>query len=153
MGKFRRSYMIACLAAVAATLSNAAVFQAAGAEVRNLTRPGAFAIEASPSGASFERQGRIEQQTSSGWEPVFDEFYLVENCSAVATLHACVTLSPGAKLRPVPWNGYTCYGQCPRPCKGNVYRPPGTFRLVLTACGNGAAVAGPPFFIGRRAKQ
>jgi hypothetical protein len=32
------------------------------------------------------------------------------------------------------------------------YRPPGTFRLVLTVCG-GAQVMGTPFFMGPRAKQ
>ncbi len=153
MGKFRRSRLNAAVAAIVMTLSPPALFEAAAAEVRNLAQPGAFAIGASPSGASFERQGRIEQQTSSGWEPVFDEFYLAKNCGAVSTLPACVTLAPGAVLRPVPWNGYTCYGQCPRACKSNVYRPPGTFRLVLTSCGDGARVTGAPFFMGVRAKR
>jgi hypothetical protein len=145
--------MIAAFAGIAMTLSLSAVSQAAAAQVRNLAHPGAFAIEASPSGASFEKRGRIEQKTATGWETVFDEFYLVNDCGAVATLPACVTLAPGAVLRPVPWNGYTCYGQCPRPCKSNVYRPPGTFRLVLTVCGGGAQVMGTPFFMGPRAKQ
>lgn len=135
------------------TLSRAAVSEAAAAEVRNLAQPGAFAVEASPSGASFEKQGRIEQRTAAGWETVFDEFTLIEDCGAAAALPACVTLAPGAALRPVPWNGYTCYGQCPRPCKSNVYRPPGTFRLVLTVCGGGAQVMGTPFFMGPRVKQ
>lgn len=139
-------------AALVAALSLAAVSLAAAAEIRNLAQPGAFAIDASPSGASFVRQGRIEQQTARGWEPVFEEFRLVEDCGAVATLPACVALAPGASLRPVPWTGYTCRGQCPRPCKGNVYRPPGTFRLVLPLCGGGE-VTGPPFHMGVRAKR
>jgi hypothetical protein len=145
--------MIAAFAGIAMTLSLSAVSEAAAAQVRNLAQPGAFAIEASPSGASFEKRGRIEQKTATGWETVFDEFYLVNDCGAVATLPACVTLAPGAQLRPVPWSGYTCYAQCPRPCKSNVYRPPGTFRLVLTVCGGGAQVMGTPFFMGPRAKQ
>jgi hypothetical protein len=145
--------MIAAFTGIAMALSLSAVSAAAAAQVRNLAQPGAFAIEASPSGASFENQGRIEQQTAAGWKTVFDKFYLVEDCGAVATLSACVTLAPGAVLRPVPWNGYSCYGQCPRPCKKNVYRPPGTFRLVLTVCGGGAQVMGTPFFMGPRAKQ
>jgi len=99
-----------------------------------------------------QSSGRIEQQTARGWEPVFEEFRLVEDCGAVATLPACVTLAPGASLKPVPWTGYTCRGQCPRPCKGNVYRPPGTFRLVLPLCGSGE-VTGPPFFMGARPKR
>jgi hypothetical protein len=144
--------LIAAFAGIAVTLSLSAASEAA-AQVRNLAQPGTFAIEASPSGASFEKQGRIEQQTAAGWETVFDEFYLVEGCRAVATPSACVTLAPGAVLRPVPWNGYTCYGQCPRPCKSNVYRPPGTFRLVLTVCGGGAQAMGTPFFMGPRAKR
>jgi hypothetical protein len=145
--------MIARFVGIAVALSLSAVSEAAAAQLRNLAQPGAFAVEASPSGASFEKRGRIEQKTATGWETVFDEFYLVNDCGAVATLPACVTLAPGAELRPVPWNGYTCYGQCPRPCKSNVYRPPGAFRLVLTVCGGGAQVMGAPFFMGPRAKQ
>ncbi|MFL5060247.1 MAG: hypothetical protein ACJ8DQ_09200 [Xanthobacteraceae bacterium] len=152
MAEFRRPQMIIGGAALVAALSLAAALQAAAAEIRNLAQPGAFAIDASPSGASFAKQGRIEQQTARGWEPVFEEFRLVEDCGAVATLPACVTLAPGASLRPVPWTGYTCRGQCPRPCKGNVYRPPGTFRLVLPLCGGGA-VTGPPFPMGARPKR
>lgn len=153
MAKFRRSYMIGAFAGIAMTPSLSAVSESAAAQVRNLAQPGAFAIEASPFGASFEKQGRIEQQTAAGWETVFGEFSLVEDCGAAAALPACVTLAPGAVMRPVPWNGYTCYGQCSRPCKSNVYRPPGTFRLVLTVCGGGAQVMGTPFFMGPRAKQ
>ncbi len=145
--------MIAAFAGIAMTLSLPAVSEAAAAQVRNLGQPGAFAIEASPLGGSFEKQGRIEQQTAAGWETAFGGFSLVEDCGAVAALPACVTLAPGAVLRPVPWNGYSCYGQCPRACKKNVYRPPGTFRLVLTVCGGGAQVMGTPFFMGPRAKQ
>ena len=152
MAEFRRAQIVAACAAIVATLILAPVSQTGAAEIRNLAQPGAFAIEASPSGASFIKQGRIEQQTARGWEPVFEEFRLVEDCGAVATLPACVTLAPGASLRPVPWTGYTCRGQCPRPCKGNVYRPPGTFRLVLPVCGGGE-VTGPPFHMGARAKR
>jgi hypothetical protein len=130
----------------------AAVCEAATAEVRNLKQPGAFAIEASSSGAAFQKQGRIEQRTADGWRTVFDEFSLVEDCEAVATLPACVTLPLGAVLRPVPWSGYTCSGQCPRPCKKNFYRPPGTFRLVLASC-EGERVTGVPFHMGPRTKR
>jgi hypothetical protein len=150
VGKLRRSPLIAS-AALAATLSLAAVSPTRAAEIRNLAQPGAFAIGASPSGDSFAKLGRIEQQTAAGWKPVFREFRLVEDCDAVAT-QACVSLAPGAVLKPVPWTGYTCEGQCPRPCKRNIYRPPGTFRLVLPLCGGGE-VAGPPFHIGARAKR
>ena len=145
MGKFRRSCVITAFAVVSMALSHAAAFEGAVAEVRNLGQPGAFAIEASPSGASLEKQGRIEQHTAAGWKPVFDGFSLVVDCDAATALPACVRLAPGAVLRPVPWNGYTCSGQCPRSCKKNVYRPPGTFRLVLTVCGEDARVVGAPF--------
>jgi hypothetical protein len=151
MAQFRRSRVIARLAVAALSLSAAS--GAAIAQVRNLVQPGAFAITAPPSGASFEKRGRIERQTGTGWEAVFDEFYLVDDCRAAATLPACVTLAPGGELRPVPWNGYSCEGQCPRGCKKNVYRPPGTFRLVLTACGRGPQVTGEPFVMGGRARH
>jgi hypothetical protein len=151
VAELRRSQITVGAAIVAALVVSAGA-QTAAAEIRNLPQPGAFAIDASPSGASFAKQGRIEQQTPRGWEPVFEEFRLIEDCGAVATLPACVTLVPGASLRPVPWTGYTCRGQCPRPCKGNVYRPPGTFRLVLPLCGGGE-VTGPPFHMGPRARR
>ena len=151
MGKLRRSPVVVS-AALATALSLAAAARVGAAEIRNLAQPGAFAIEASPAGASLARQGRIEQQTAAGWKPVFREFRLVADCDAVAKLPVCVTLAPGAVLKPVPWTGFTCEGQCPRPCKRNIYRPPGTFRLVLPMCGGGE-VAGPPFDMGGRAKR
>jgi hypothetical protein len=141
--------MIAALLALAIALNSAATFKAAGSELRNLAQPGAFEIDALASGASFERQARIEQRASSGWETAFSEYYLVNTCDGIATAPACVTLAPGAVLRPPPWNGYTCDGQCPRACKGNAYRPPGDFRLVLTPCGGGAELFGKPFAMGR----
>jgi hypothetical protein len=152
VAEFRRPQIIAAGAAIIAALVLSAGSQAAAVEIRNLAQPGAFVIDASPSGASFAKLGRIEQQTTRGWEPVFEEFRLLEDCGAMATLPACVTLAPGASLRPVRWTGYTCRGQCPRPCKGNVYRPPGTFRLVLALCGGGE-VTGPPFRMGPRVKR
>src|SRR5262249_24550154 len=102
--------------------------------------------------ASFARQGRIEQQTAAGWKPVFREFRLVATCDAVPALPACVTLAPGAVLKPVAWTGYTCAGQCPRAVQRNFYRPPGMFRLVLPVCGGGE-ITGPLFHMGARGKR
>ena len=129
MGKFRRAPIIA--AAALAALHLIAGASGAIAQVRNLEKPGAFAIEG---GVSLRNRAAIEQQTKAGWRPVFEEFYLTEDCAAVARLPACVTLKPGETLRPVRWTGFTCQGQCPRSCKKNIYRPPGTFRLTLTTC-------------------
>jgi hypothetical protein len=123
----------------------------ATAQVRNLEKPGAFAIEGA-AGLSLQNRGAIEQQTKAGWKPVFEEFYLTEDCTAVARLPACVTLKPGETLRPVRWTGFTCKGQCPRPCKKNIYRPPGTFRLTLTTC-DGTQLSGAPFHMGPEGKQ
>jgi hypothetical protein len=125
---------------------------AAIAQVRNLDRPGAFAIDGGPSGIALEKRGRIEQQTATGWRPVFEEFYLVKNCAAVATLPACVSLEPAETLRPVRWSGFTCSGQCPRDCKRNIYRPPGTFRLTLKTC-DGTPISGAPFHMGPEGKR
>jgi len=119
----------------------------AGAQVRNLAKPGAFAIEGA-AGLSLQKRGAIEQQTGTGWRPVFEEFYLTEDCDVVASLPACVSLKPGETLRPVHWTGFTCKGQCSRPCKKNIYRPPGTFRLTLKTC-SGEDVSGPPFHMGK----
>lgn len=134
MAKFRRAGLILALACAAP----------ATAQVRNLPQPGAFVIEAPPGGASYRRLGRIERRTAAGWENGFDEFALTDDCSA-APPPACVALTPGQTLRPVPWTGYACAGQCPRACKGEGYLPSGTFRLTLTACGDGAEFSGPAF--------
>ena len=148
MGKFRRAQIIAVMAALCLlTGTTAAITQP-----RNLDRPGAFEIDGAGSGISLEKRGRIEQQTATGWRPVFEEFYLTNDCAAVATLPACVTLAPGETLRPIPWTGFTCSGQCPRPCKRNIYRPPGTFRLMLTTC-TGGGVSSAPFYMGPEGKE
>jgi len=144
--------VIATFAGVAAALTLSAAPQAAVAQIRNLEQPGAFAITAPAHGASLAKQGRIERQNGASWQSAFDEFYLVDDCRAAASVPACVTLAPGAELRPVPWSGFSCYGQCPRDCKKNFYRPPGVFRLVLTECGSGATVTGAPFFMGGRSQ-
>jgi hypothetical protein len=138
--------------AIVATVYLLTATSAATAQVRNLDKPGAFAIDGGPSGIALERRGRIEQQTAAGWRPVFAEFYLVENCAAIATLPACVSLAPGETLRPVRWTGFTCSGQCPRDCKRNIYRPPGTFRLTLTVC-NGTQLSSAPFHMGPDGKH
>ena len=138
MGKLRRTPIIAAALAALHLITGAS---GATAQVRNLEKPGAFAIEG---GVSLQSRGAIEQQTKAGWRPVFEEFYLTEDCAAVARLPACVTLKPGETLRPVRWTGFTCKGQCPRPCKKNIYRPPGTFRLTLTMC-DGTHLSGAPF--------
>ena len=135
-------------ARLAAVSLLAALAQPVQAQVLNLPRPGAFEIGATSGPVSLASRGRIEQETATGWETVFDEFQLLEDCSEAGTLPVCTTLAPGAALRPVLWNGYTCNGQCPRACKGNVYRPPGTFRLVLATCDGDAEAAGAPFSMG-----
>jgi hypothetical protein len=151
VGRFRRAHIVA-VTATTATLYLLTGTTAAITQVRNLDKPGAFAIEGGLSGISLEKRGRVEQQTANGWRPVFEEFYLAKDCSAVATLPACVRLAPGDTLRPVRWTGFTCSGQCPRPCKRNIYRPPGTFRLTLTMC-TGAKVSSGPFYMGAEGKQ
>jgi hypothetical protein len=147
MGKFRRAPIIAAAALAVLHLITGA--SGAGAQVRNLDKPGAFAIEG---GVSLRNRAAIEQQTKAGWRPVFEEFYLTEDCAAAARLPACVTLKPGETLRPVRWTGFTCQGQCSRSCKKNIYRPPGTFRLTLTTC-DGAQLSGAPFHMGAGGKQ
>lgn len=145
MAKFQHPCLaIACYLTMAGLAFSA---RADAIEIRNL-QPGAFAIETS-SGVSLKTQARIEKLTGQGWESVFDQFWLVEDCGVVARLPACVTLGPGAVLRPVAWNGYSCSGQCERSCKKNVDRLPGTFRLVVTLC-NGEELTSAPFSMGTR---
>jgi hypothetical protein len=55
----------------------------------------------------------------------------------------CVSLAPGATLRPSAWKGMSCSSSCP--CRANIMAPAGTYRFVLRRCDDGTLVESPSF--------
>jgi len=64
---------------------------------------------------------------------VASNLILAEACPA-GDPPKCIERAAGSKLRPAPWNGYSCSGQCNVHCKKNVYLGSGPFRLTVLSC-------------------
>jgi len=102
--------------------------------IKTLAAPGAFELRNEGSAeVSLLRSLAVEKKSGEKWEPAPVTLQLIESC-AEKPASECITLAPRAVFRPVPWNGYSCGGQCPEPCRANVYLGPGTFRVVATTC-------------------
>lgn len=69
------------------------------------------------------------------WKPLITEMNLVEACPADGIMlpGRPVLLSPGRKISPPAWRGWSCSGQCETHCRSNVYWGSGPFRFRLTA--------------------
>jgi hypothetical protein len=119
---------------LAAAIATAAYAQTNGVVVRNLATPGALAVENHGSEISLSREVLVERKLDGAWIKANVLFELAEKCGAGEEPPACVDLSAKGSLTPVPWNGYTCSGQCPRSCRSNHYAPPGEFRFVVQTC-------------------
>ncbi len=90
----------------------------------------------------------IERQVRGRWNDAgIKNFFLVERCSEDwdHTIPRCVSLAAGAVLQPAPWQGYSCYSQCPTSCDSNVVSPPGTYRFVVESCEGQRQIVSPPF--------
>lgn len=114
--------------------------------------PGEFELSTS-TGAAVATKTRVERKDTSGsWTPLEqldlgNGYRLVASC-AVASPPACTTISAGAALHPVPWQGLSCSSQCNRDCDKNVWLGAGTFRLVVSPCAGddkSTETAGPAF--------
>ncbi len=120
---------------------------ASSVEVRNLEKPGAVVIENHGGPARLSRKILIERKRGSDWIESPAWFEAVEQCVAPQPADRCVVLDANTKIEPVPWNGLTCSGQCPRSCRSNHYTGPGTFRFVVLSCDHKERFAGPEFSI------
>lgn len=102
--------------------------------VRNLAQPGAFAIDnRGDEAVDLATEVIVEREIDGRWTQANIRFLdLTESCAE--PLPACRQLAAGASLTPLPWNGYTCSGQCQRSCRSNRYAGPGTFRIVVHRC-------------------
>jgi hypothetical protein len=118
--------------------------QTAGVVVRNLEKPGAVIVENHGPPIVLASKVLVERKRGAEWIEAPVSFDLVQSCAA-GKVPDSVDLPSGATLRPVPWTGYTCSGQCPRSCRSNHYSGPGTFRFVILRSDHGERFAGPEF--------
>lgn len=117
-----------------------------GIAVTNLA-PGVFRIDVdAPIG--LRSTARLERRADGGtWSPIANldggtGFRLTAACDR--PMPACLEVSPGTPLLPVPFSGMTCSSQCNAACDKNVGVGPGTFRLVVDTC-DGRVATGEPF--------
>lgn len=141
MGILRRNAVI--LTAVAGSLMSCASPpsspEAAAVEVKNLDKPGAFEVRTN--GIAVASRGEIEELVGQKWI-VAVPYRLFEKCPEKLS-QSCITGKD--KILPVPWTGYSCSSQCEVPCKKNVYRGPGEFRLVVFSCDRKRRFESPVF--------
>jgi hypothetical protein len=138
-------FRTALVSGLALTLVAAAArAETAGVSLRNLDMPGAFEVANSGPEVKLSTRVRVERLARGGWTARIADVRLVRNCD-LEPPPACVTLAPDETLRPPPWNGFSCGGQCPSACRANVLAPPGTYRFVIEACGGSPIAFGPPF--------
>jgi hypothetical protein len=91
----------------------------------------------------------VERLWEQAWIPVVTEFYAVSRCDGLNT-PAQLEIAPATKLEVVPWQGFSCSGQCNKICDKNVYKGPGTFRFVVTTVPVGERLVSPAFALPRQ---
>ncbi len=127
----------------AAVILLATTMIAAAAPPTSLTlaggaRPGSLTIaNRGTAPVTIARAIGVERRDRDGWTAVHTEFNAVSSCPIpgrpVLAPKAVVSIPAGGSLKVVPWQGYTCSGQCENACMADVYLGPGTFRFVATA--------------------
>jgi hypothetical protein len=112
--------------------------------VRNLSAPGAFEVE--NQGPDIELSGAvtIQRYVKGEWDDAVTDLTLIEKCGE-GPRRGCVSLSRGATLHPVRWNGLTCGTQCAATCRANLFLGPGRFRFVVSSCDGKRKFTGPAF--------
>lgn len=113
--------------------------------VRNLPKPGAFEIQNQGPSLSLSSQIIVQRMEEGTWADAATDVYLSPTCEWNPP--TCRTLDHGATLRPIPWNGMSCGGQCPMSCRANVFLGPGQFRFVVTSCDRKQHFYSPVFAI------
>jgi hypothetical protein len=112
--------------------------------VTNLEKPGAFEVENRGSSIELSSQVIVQRLEDGKWQDRATDLVLSDRCdSNQASL--CRTLPHAAKLRPVPWNGELCSGQCMLGCRANAFLGPGQLRFVVTTCDRKRRFYGPVF--------
>ena len=96
---------------------------------------GHFQVENRGTGAvSLSSIVSVERKHGNAWLPTNVRYVgLTERCGE--KVPPCMELPSGKTLKPVPWNGYTCSGQCQRTCRSNHPVAPGIYRIIVSSCG------------------
>jgi hypothetical protein len=113
--------------------------------LRNLESPGAVEIENKGSAISLWSQMRLQRFENGEWhEEKGLDLVIFATCEWNRP-PGCQPVEHGAKVRPVPWNGLSCGGQCGASCRANVFLGPGKFRFVASSCDQKHRFYGPAF--------
>ena len=115
--------------------------------LRNLESSGAVEIENRGPTISLWWQMRLQRFEGGEWrEEKGLNLVILATCEWNRRL-GCQPFEHGAKLRPVPWNGLSCGGQCWASCRANVFLGPGQFRFVANSCDQKRSFYGPAFMM------
>ena len=97
-------------------------------------------------------QHKVEPDRGDGWETLGVRFEAIGECRNarsgpdwLAPLTAPVEIAAHAALTVVPWTGWSCQSQCPRPCRANGYYGAGRYRFVVTKLPEQERVVSPEF--------
>ena len=113
--------------------------------LRSLESPGAVEIENKGSAISLWSQMRLQRFENGEWhEEKGPDLVIFATCEWNRP-PGCQPVEHGAKVRPVPWNGLSCGGQCGASCRANVFLGPGQFRFVASSCDQKHRFYGPAF--------
>jgi hypothetical protein len=112
--------------------------------IRNLDKAGGMEVENRGPEISLSLRLVVQQMNQGTWHDSATDLLLSETC-VWNPQPGCQTLPHGAKLRPVPWNGMSCSGQCPQGCRATIYLGPGLFRFTVTTCDHKQRFFGPAF--------
>ena len=117
---------------------------ASALQISNLEKPGSVAVSNNGPTIRVKRRLIVEQETEGEWRSTGAYVDLVGRCIGPSNEN-CRQLSAGEIVRIVPWNGFSCSGQCMRPCRSNSYLGPGKFRFVVVTCDSKQRFVGESF--------
>lgn len=112
--------------------------------ITNLAAPGAATVTNNGGHLKLRRGLIVEEKTNRTWRATNASCTVSNNCGE-AYMSACRDMTPHATVTLVPWNGFSCSGQCEESCDKNEYLGPGTFRFVVVTCDGKQRFEGPAF--------
>lgn len=133
-GATRRTLLATVLLSGAADLAPPLLLDApAGPGTLRVLNPGSAAVTVA---GAVDVESLYEGQ----WGSTGVCFFMVERCGSRDPETAA--LQPGIPFMVMPWTGWSCSGQCSRPCRANVPLA-GTFHPVLMVLPTGVRLTGP----------
>lgn len=113
------------------------------------SRDGGGLVVENGAGAPVRLNGAVAVDGFDGktWKPLITEMSLVAACDPDGVVRPSGVVVLGARqvLRPPPWRGWSCSGQCEAHCRSNIYWGSGPFRFRLTEATTGAEIASGRF--------